>query len=502
MNGLRILSAKQIRELDAHTIRTEPVASIDLMERASRAFVDWFTLHVEVTKKTGVVCGTGNNGGDGLAIARILAEWGYHVSVWIVEGGGGASDDFKTNLGRLPAMVHKSVLESESDEVSFDACDVLIDAVFGSGLSRPPAGLYAKVIDRMNESPALRIAVDIPSGLMADSHSSGSIVRADYTISFQLPKLAFFHPETYAFTGEWVLVDIGLNKDFIRAVETPHHYVRLKDVRKILRPRARYDHKGTFGHALLIAGSYGKMGAAVLAARAALRAGIGLLSVHVPGCGYEIMQTAVPEAMAQVDAHDKYFSDPPVLTAYSTLGIGPGLGQNESTKAALRSVLEKFGKPVVLDADALNIIANGRHLLNLIPVGSILTPHPKEFERLTGPWKDDFERLEMLGQLAVTLKSVVVLKGAYTAIATGQGRIYFNSTGNPGMASGGTGDVLTGLITGMLAQKYTPVEAAVAGVFIHGLAGDLAVQECGMDALIASDLIDHIPAAQIKIARK
>lgn len=499
---MHILNTKQIRELDAYTIRHEPVASIDLMERASRAFVDWFTLRVETAKKIGIVCGTGNNGGDGLAIARMLHEWSYSVHVWIVEGGVPASDDFHVNLERLPQKIDKKEWRSEADEVSFTDCDVLIDALFGSGLSRPAAGIYAKVIDRMNASRALCIAVDIPSGLMADSHSSGSIVKADYTISFQLPKLAFFLPEAYTFTGEWVVVDIGLDKDFIRKSETVHHYIRLKDVRKVIRPRAKYDHKGTFGHALLIAGSYGKMGAAVLAARAALRAGLGLLSAHIPECGYQIMQTSVPEAMAQVDGHPHYFSELQDLQPYSTLGIGPGLGQNAATRTALAKTLENFRQPVVLDADALNILGRDRHLLNLIPPGSLLTPHPKEFERLTSPWKDDFERLEMLKQLAVTLKAVVVLKGAHTAIATEKGRIYFNSTGNPGMATGGTGDVLTGILTGLLAQKYTPIEAAVAGVFIHGLAGDLAVQECGMDALIASDLIDHIPAAFLKIARK
>ena len=502
MLGLRVLSSKHIRELDAYTIRTEPVTSINFMERASRAFVDWFALRVEATKTVGVVCGAGNNGGDGLAIARMLHEWSYPVKVWIVEGEVSPSVDFTINLERLPKTIHKILLRTETDEISFEGCDVIIDAVFGSGLSRPPAGLYARVIDSVNGSSALRIAVDIPSGLMADAPSSGSIIRADYTVSFQLPKLAFFLPESYAYTGEWVLVDIGLNKDFIRSAEARHFYVRLKDVRKMIKPRGKFDHKGTFGHALLIAGSYGKMGAAVLAARAALRAGLGLLSVHIPGSGYEIMQSAVPEAMVHVDSQPQWFSSVPDLTPYSVLGIGPGLGQNESTRAALVKTLETFEKPLVLDADALNIIGAHRDMLKLIPPGSILTPHPKEFERLAGRWENEFERLEMLRQLAVTLKAIVVLKGAYTAIADEKGLIYFNSTGNPGMATGGTGDVLTGLLTSLLAQKYTSVEAAVIGVFIHGLAGDLGVLECGMEGLIASDVVDNIPAAFQKIARK
>jgi hydroxyethylthiazole kinase-like uncharacterized protein yjeF len=499
---MRILDTKQIRELDAYTIQHEPIASIHLMERASRAFVDWFTLRVDASKKIGVVCGTGNNGGDGLAIARMLHEWQYAVKVWIVSAGIGESTDFKVNEKRLPPKVEKEFIKSETDAVSFDDCAVLIDAIFGSGLSRPAAGVYGYVINRYNETEALRIAVDIPSGLMADSPSSGAIAKAHYTISFQLPKLAFLLPESHVFTGEWQLLDIGLDKKFIRESDTRYFFTRLKDVRKLLRPRSKNDHKGTYGHALLVAGSYGKMGAAILASRGALRAGLGLLSVHVPGCGYDILQTAVPEAMVEVDEDEKVLSALPKLDGYETIGIGPGLGQDARTVKALARLFENFQKPMVIDADAINIIAANRHLMSVIPPGSVLTPHPKEFERLTGPWKNDFERLEIQRQLAVSLKAVVVLKGAHTSVATEKGLVYFNSTGNPGMATGGTGDVLTGVITGLLAQKYRSDEAAIAGVLLHGLAGDLAVREGGIDALIASDLITHLPGAFLKVVRK
>lgn len=499
---MRILNTRQIRALDEYTIQHEPIASIDLMERASRAFVDWFTVRVLTTSKVGIVCGTGNNGGDGLAIARMLDGWGYSVNVWIVKGGVAESDDFKTNLHNLPEKIVRREIRTENDEASFGDCDVLIDAVFGSGLSRPAEGLYANAINAINRSSAVRIAVDIPSGLMADVHSSGAIVRADYTVTFQLPKLAFLLPESYPFTGEWVVVDIGLHKKFIKEASGPYSYTKLRDVRRMLKPRERFDHKGTYGHALLIAGSYGKIGAAVLASRGALRAGVGLLTVHIPACGYQIIQTAVPEAMAQVDEDTDIFSSAPNVARYSALGIGPGLGQDERTKKALARTLEDFGKPVVIDADALNLLGSDRRLQQLVPAGSILTPHPKEFERLTGPWKDDFERLEMQKQLAVSLKSVVVLKGAYTSVATEKGLVHFNSTGNPGMATGGTGDVLTGVLTGLLAQNYSPVEAAVAGVFLHGLGGDLAVDECGVTSLTASDLTDHLPAAFLKVSKK
>lgn len=499
---MRILNTKQIRAADAYTIEHEPVASIDLMERASRAFADWVALKVETTKKLGVVCGTGNNGGDGLAISRMLHEWGYQVSVWIIRGGAGESEDFKINYGRLPVGIAKVEVDSEKHPLDFDQCDVLVDAVFGSGLSRAPEGLYAHVIMRVNESKALRIAVDIPSGLMADAHSTGSIVRADFTLSFQLPKLAFFLPQSYSYTGEWVLLDIGLAKKFIKQTPSPFFYTELKDVRKMVKVRSKYDHKGTFGHALLVAGSYGKIGAAVLASRAALRAGVGLLTVHVPACGYGILQTAVPEAMVQVDSDSSIFTDADNTQRYSAIGTGPGLGQDKKTAKALARLMETFNKPIVIDADALNILAADRSLLHLIPAGSILTPHPKEFERLTGPWKNDFERLEMQRQLASSLRSIVVLKGAHTSVASEDGSVYFNSTGNPGMATGGTGDVLTGVITGLLAQNYTPVEAAVIGVLLHGLAGDLAVENCGMESLIASDVVTFLSAAFLKVHRK
>jgi NAD(P)H-hydrate epimerase len=324
------------------------------------------------------------------------------------------------------------------------------------------------------------------------------VVKADYTVSFQLPKLAFLLPESYPFTGAWVTVDIGLDKKFIKETPSPYTYTTRKDVAKLLKVRSTFDHKGTYGHALLIAGGYGKMGAAILAARACLRAGLGLLTVHVPECGYSILQTAVPEAMAETDSDAFIFSKAPDVSRYDTLGIGPGLGLSERTVKAFAQTLENFQKPVVLDADALNILGANRHLLHLVPPGSILTPHPREFQRLTDTWKDDFERLEMQRQLATSLKAVVVLKGAHTSVAT-EDAVYFNSTGNPGMATGGTGDVLTGILTGLLAQNYSPAEAAITGVFLHGLAGDLAAAELGMDSLNAGDLVKYLPGAFKKV---
>jgi ADP-dependent NAD(P)H-hydrate dehydratase / NAD(P)H-hydrate epimerase len=498
---IKILSAEQLKQLDKVTIESEPVSSIDLMERASRAFVTWFTEKFNALKKIGVVCGTGNNGGDGLAIARMLKEWGYPVKVWVVRGSVRPTDDFQANLERAKERVEVQEISSEADRGLFSDRDVLIDSVFGYGLSRPAEGIYAQVISCINATHAIRVAVDMPSGLMADKPSSGPVVKANYTVSFQVPKLSFFFPECYAFTGEWTLVDIGLNKSFIRDIQSPYSLLAIKGVKKIIRPRSRFDHKGTFGHAMLLTGSHGRMGAAVLCATSAIRSGAGLVTAYIPTCGYEIMQTSLPEAMVTTDPSNHMLTEAPDTSKATVLGIGPGLGQDALTSKMLGKTLQNFSKPVVLDADGLNIIAANRELLHLIPEGSILTPHPKEFERLAGNWSNDFDRLEKQKRLAADLKSVIVLKGGFSSIATPEGKVYFNPTGNPGMATGGTGDVLTGILTGLMAQGYMATEAAILGVYVHGLAGDLAAMETGMEGLIASDVIKFLPAAFRQVSR-
>jgi NAD(P)H-hydrate epimerase len=497
---MRILSSQQVKALDAHTIQHEPILSIDLMERACRAFVNWFTEKFNGANSIAIVCGTGNNGGDGLGIARMLSEWRYPLKVFVIRGSS-ETDDFKTNYERLKGKA--AIVEVTSlDEDIFSGYDILIDAIVGSGLTRPVEGVFAQAIHFMNASDAIRIAVDIPSGLLADKVSKGEIFKAHYTVTFQLPKLAFLFPGNHAFTGAWCMVDIGLNKSFIKEQQTLHYYITARDIKKILKPRSKFDHKGTYGHALLIAGSHGKMGAALLSGRAVLRAGVGLLTVHVPECGYIILQSSIAEAMASVDEHKLFITTIPVLDKYTAVGIGPGLGQDKLTVKAFRALLEDFRKPVVLDADALNILSDNRELLPLVPMGSILTPHPKEFERLVGKWTDDFDRLEKQKLLAKQLKSVVVLKGANTSIVAPGGEVYFNSTGNPGMATGGTGDVLTGILTGLLAQGYSSIDTAIAGVYLHGLSGDIAARERGMASLIASDIIDFLPAAFKRIVNE
>lgn len=496
---MKIFSADQIKAWDQFTIREESIPSIELMERACRAFTHWFFERYDAAHKVGVICGTGNNGGDGLGIARLLHDWGYAVKVWIVNGGVKESADYKINRKRLPEAVSVIEIKDSMSPELFSDRTILIDALFGSGLTRPLEGIYSHVIEQVNQSKAIRLAVDVPSGIFVDRHSEGTRIRAHQTVTFQCPKLAFMQPENYPYVGEWHVIDIGLSKKFLKETEVAYSIVDLKSVKKLIKPRNKFDHKGTYGHALLIAGSTGKMGACVLAARAAMRSGVGLVTAHVPQSGYPIIQVAVPEVMATQDTSDHYFTEREVESFFSAIGIGPGLGQQEETGLALQKFLQQVQVPLVLDADALNLLASDSRLIDQVPPGSILTPHPGEFKRLVGSWTHDFEKLEKLKKFSSQTQSIVVLKGAYTAIASPDGEITFNATGNPGMATGGSGDVLTGLLTGLLAQGYSSLHAAVLGVYLHGLAGDLAAHEKGLNSLIAGDIVDFLPAAFRKI---
>ncbi|UHG89132.1 NAD(P)H-hydrate dehydratase [Spirosoma oryzicola] len=497
---MKILNADQIRALDKSTIQNEPIAPINLMERAALAFVDWFVDRFPNTTSTKIFCGLGNNGGDGLAIARLLLERDYPIDVYVVRYAPRESDDFMHNHRRLKLVIERiHYVELTEDIPAIRHNEVVIDAILGSGLSRPAEGIIKDTIGAINRAPATVVSVDIASGLYTDQPNSlaDAIIEPDYTITFQLPKLAFVMPKNGRYVGEWHLVDIRLHKRYIDHAPTPYYYTQPKDARLLLHKRERFSNKGSFGHALLLAGSYGKIGAAVLSARACLRSGVGLLTVHAPSCGYTTLQTAVPEAMCRPDSNERMLTghsevDTPPPADYSTVGIGPGIGKAPETLAMLRDLLPTLTKPMVVDADALNLLSENRELLDKLPKYSILTPHPKEFERLTQTWKDDYQKLELLRNFAKKYKVVVVLKGAYSAVATPDGDIHFNSTGNPGLSTGGTGDVLTGVLTALLAQGYDPIEAAVLGVFFHGLAGDRAAEQRGPIGMTASDVVDAL----------
>ena len=504
---MKILNTQQIREADQYTIANEPIESIDLMERASKAFFDALKKLIKKQDNLHIFCGMGNNGGDGLAVARMLALSGYKVKAWKIVHSENASDDFAINEKRLKKIRRAELIEilDKAELPALKPEDIVIDALLGSGLTRPLEGFLAKVVQHINASGAKVIAVDLPSGLYGENNSENipeNIIRAHYTFTFQLPKLAFMFPSSHRFTGQWKVLDIGLDTAFLSQQDTPYHFLLSEDLQSFYRYHEKFDHKGTLGHALLIAGSYGKSGAAVLASRAALNMGPGLLTTHIPALNYTVQQQSVPEAMASIDEDDKFFTGIKQHMKYNAIGIGPGLGTEPQTQNALKLLIQNTTLPMVLDADALNILAENPTWLAFLPPNSILTPHVGEFERLTGKCNSDWERLEKAREIAFKFRCYVVLKGAHTAIITPDKQVIFNSTGNPGMASGGSGDVLTGMILGLIARGFSPMHSAMAAVFLHGLAADLAIKRKPMESMLAGDIVAHIGQAIRKVYYK
>jgi hydroxyethylthiazole kinase-like uncharacterized protein yjeF len=491
---MQIFATEQIRAWDEYTIRHEPITSVDLMERAATACYEWLLQNNYKDHTFSIYCGKGNNGGDGLVIARLLAQSNHKVTVYILEFGHKGTEDFQINLARLhDTNADIRFISTEENLHSIPAKDVVIDALLGSGINRPADGLTARLIQHINNSGNEVIAIDIPSGLFVDHSARGNVVvKAQNTLSFQCFKPAFLMPENAESIGQVHLLNIGLHPDFLKIQDSPFELVDQAMVGRIITPRKPFSHKGDYGHAAIVAGSYGMMGAAVLCARACLRSGVGKLTCHIPAAGYTIMQISVPEAMCKTGEETHPAQE---MDKYDSIGIGPGLGSHPENSKLLSSVFEQNRRPMVIDADGLNTIAGDKTLLSKIPPESILTPHPKEFERLFGKTANDYERLQIALQKAAEHNLYLVLKGRYTFIAASSGKGYFNSSGNPGMATGGTGDVLTGIITGLLAQKYSPLHAAIAGVFLHGRSGDLAAAYSSQFSLIATDLIDFLGQA-------
>ncbi len=497
---MKIFPVDKIREADAYTIENEPISSINLMERASNELFLWIKDHIKKDIAFHIFCGLGNNGGDGLALARMMADEGYEVIVNIIRYSDKTSDDFQINLERLIEKDNVKLIDiNDTKDISeIGNEDIIIDAIFGSGLTRPVEGFIGKVIDMINELGAIIIAIDIPSGLFADQSSKPNkraIVKADYTLSFQFPKLSFLFPENDGYVGKWEILDIGLSNDYIQSTETKHNFIIEDDIIPLIKKRPKYSHKGTFGHALIVAGSNGSMGAAVLASNACLRSGVGLLHTHIPRSGINILQTASPETMLSIDRYDNYFSEAPNIENINSIGIGPGLGMEHQSQMAMKLLIQNSDCPMVLDADALNILSENPTWLAFLPSGCILTPHPKEFQRLVGGWSNDSERLDKQNYLAQKHGIYVVLKGANTCICFPDGQCFFNSTGNPGMATAGSGDVLTGIITGLLASGYTPGTSAILGAYLHGLSGDIAANKMGLESITAGELINNLGSA-------
>jgi NAD(P)H-hydrate epimerase len=464
---MKILNSKQMHELDALTMERQGLTPSELMERASEKLTAEIIKIFPVDSRIKIFCGSGNNGGDGLCIARMLYNQGYdYVTAYKVKDFA-AEDDFP--------------------EILPD--DIVVDAIFGTGLNREISGLLAKLVEKINTSGAEIIAVDIPSGLSDYSILPKTVIKADITLKIHTPAVSMLLPENEDIVGELKIVGIGLESAEI--FDSPYNFLTQNEVKKLLKPRKKFSHKGTFGHSLLIAGEYLKGGAAVLCARACHRAGSGLVTVHTDERLVNILQTATPETMLSV-------SEQPDFEKFTAVGIGPGIGQSCAAAELVKKVLSA-GHPAVFDADALNIIA-AKKLHSLIPENSVLTPHVKEFERLFGKTANSFERLELLRKKASELKCVIVLKGSYSQIATPDGEVFFNSTGNPGMATAGSGDVLTGIITALLSQKYSSINATLLGVYTHGLAGDIEAVEKGCQGLTAGDIIKKLPSAFKKLS--
>lgn len=503
---MKIFTSAQIRELDKYTIEHEPVSSIDLMERAARAIVHEITAVWNSGTPVVVFAGPGNNGGDALAVARMLAEKKYQVDVYLFNISGNLSDDCKTNRQRLAGCkAVKSFVEvtEEFDPPRLDSGTLVVDGLFGSGLNKPLAGGFASLVKYINQSSATVVAIDVPSGLMAEDNTynvRANIVRADVTLTLQHKKLSFLFPENQKLIGDLKVLDIGLSKEGMAATPSPYSLLEESDIRPRLLQRGSFVHKGDMGNALIIAGCYGMAGAAVLATKACLRSGVGKATVCTPHRNNAIMQISVPEAVMCLGKDEFCFSEAVDASDFDAVCIGPGLGQQESSAIALITQIRRTQAPVVIDADGLNILASHKAWLQQLPKGIIMTPHPKEFERLAGThYGDSFERLGSARDMAERLHAYIILKGHYSALCLPDGNVLFNTTGNAGMATAGSGDVLAGIITGLLARGYKQADACMLGMYLHGLAGDFAARNVGMESLVASDIVKYLPQAFIHL---
>jgi len=500
---MKILLTEQIRETDARSIDLEEITSTDLMDRAASALFIRIANEIQPKKKVLVIAGPGNNGGDALVIARLLIEAGYHVHTLLCHHNKRLSMDASIQLKRLESITETNIhsLKSEEELSGFESFDYIIDGLFGSGLNRPLEGYFAEIVKWTNLQKAVRIAIDLPSGLFGEDNRKNipeNIIHSDLVLGLQFPRLSFLLAENEPYIGKWELVDIGIQQQAIEEIKTPWSFTETNEIKSILKRRARFSHKGNYGKGLLIAGSPGMMGAAILATKGALRSGIGLLTARIPASEAPIVQISVPEALVQKYDYDGFCAESYSIetTSYSAIAIGPGISTAKTQASSLKNILMQGPKNLVLDADALNLLSENRELIEFIPQNTILTPHPKEFDRLVGITSGSgYERLEKVIDFACEHNLFMILKGAYTACINPNGHCAFNSTGNPGMATGGSGDVLTGIILSLLAQGYQPEEACKLGVYLHGLAGDLALVNQSQESLLAGDIAENLGKA-------
>ncbi|WP_420574232.1 NAD(P)H-hydrate dehydratase [Kordia sp.] len=502
---MKIYSADQIYEAIKTTIEKNQITSNDLLEFAGTQVFNWFHTRMQGAQvPIHIYCGIGNNGGLGLVLGRHLLHHGYNVHTYVVNFSDKRSRDFLINYDRIKEFkVWPRLLSSGEEFPEMKKEDIIVDAIFGIGLNRETSDWVKSLIKYINASDAYTVSLDVPSGLYPNHapEDKEAVIKSNYTLTGQAPKLSFFLPETGIHLQQWEALDVGFDQEYLQTTDTEVQLIDKFEVLPLYIPREKYGHKGTYGHSLIVGGSFGKMGAVTLSSAACLRVGTGLISAYIPECGYTILQTSLPEAMVICDEGEKHITKIQYDVEAKAIGMGVGMGTDATTVKALKAFLKTNTTPLIIDADALNILATNKTMLKSVPKKSILTPHPRELERLIGEWSDDFDKLEKAKAFAKKYDIVLIIKGAHT-ITIYDNYLYINNTGNPGMATAGSGDVLTGMLTGLISQDYDPITAAIFGVYLHGKAGDLALSGLGYQALTASDIVDHIGDAYLDLFKQ
>lgn len=489
---MKILTPEQIKEADKITIDKQGITSAELMRRAGDRCADWLIQKFSSETRFAIICGPGNNGGDGIVIAENLIRKKYHVVVSHIHQNS-LSVDHKVHLDRLKESGFNN-FKTVTD--SLESADVVIDCIFGIGLNRPVEGEFKEAIELINKSALPVISIDIPSGLPSfpvEKEAEILSVAALHTLTFNAPKLSFLLPVTGRFVNNFSVIDIELDQEFIQSAESNYYFFTEADVKPLIRKRPKFSHKGTYGHALLAGGSTGKFGAIILSSLACLRSGAGLTTVRIPTSGVPALNSFLPEAMTEINDDPEFVTTIKNSAKYSAIGFGPGAGTDQKTAGALKVLIQEYKGSLVIDADGLNILSENKTWLSYLPANTILTPHPGEFSRLVGKWDNDKEKLDLLKEFCRRFNVTVILKDAHTCICTPGGKFFFNSTGNPSLAKGGSGDVLTGILTSLLAQGYGVLTASILGVFIHGRAADIASSELHENSVLARDVCEKIP---------
>lgn len=485
---MKILTSLQISEWDRYTIQNEPIESLALMERAAERLSEALQRRLSVGVKLTFLIGKGNNGGDGLAMARILSGRGFCCRVIMIFETNELNENCAINFARLPSDI-------EINQYPCEICDdeVLIDAILGSGFRGKANNYILNVIKHINKLPNYKVSIDLPSAMSSEFDNDYEMVlHTELTLTIQIPKLAFMLPEAGNACGEVEIVEIGLDSKFINNAKTCFYYIDSNFIASNSLRRTKFSHKGNYGHTLLICGSEGMVGAAFLATGAALRSGCGYVTVSLSFDYIPSLLSRYPSALTWGWHTDVLNRLPPNLEKYTSIAIGCGLGQNTQIVDLLEQLFRRYNRPIVIDADAINVLTVNRSLLKYIPKHSILTPHLGELRQLIGDWADDKDKIDKIRAFTLKYDVLLVVKGAHTMICCPNGDIWFNSTGNAFMAKAGAGDILTGLISGLLSRGYSPHLAACIGVYYHGIAAEKAAEAISGESINSNDLIDFI----------